>query len=154
MTVDIVESQAVDTDLASLSQFADATLAREGLDTEAHVTITFVSPDDIAILNERHMGKSGPTDVLSFPIEDAIPGCPPQRTPDGPPLELGDIVISADVVAARAAAEGVSFDDELHLMVCHGLLHILGWDHQTDAEAIAMEAREADHLATVGRTRR
>ena len=73
---------------------------------------------------------------------------------DGPPLELGDIVISADVVAMHADTYDVSFEDELHLMVCHGLLHILGWDHQTDAEAHAMEAREAQHLATIGRTRR
>ena len=154
MTVDIVESQPVDTDLASLMRFADETLAREGVDPDAHVTIAFVSEDDIAALNERHMGKAGSTDVLSFPIEDALPGHPPLPDPDGPPLELGDVVISADVVAAQAESYGVAFEDELHLMVCHGLLHILGWDHQTDAEAHAMETREAQHLATIGRTRR
>jgi probable rRNA maturation factor len=100
------------------------------------------------------MGKSGPTDVLSFPIEDAEPGRPPVRTPDGPPLALGDVVVCPEVVAANAEAYGVTFDDELHLMICHGVLHILGWDHQTDAQAHAMEQREAEHLATIGRVRR
>jgi probable rRNA maturation factor len=76
------------------------------------------------------------------------------RAPGGPPLDLGDIFISTDVVRQHAKEYEVEFGDELHLMVCHGVLHLLGWDHQTDDNAVAMESRESEHLASVGRSRR
>lgn len=154
MTVEVVESQPIDVDTGPLGSFAQATLEREGVDPDARLTLTFTSADAIADLNATHMGEDGPTDVLSFPIEDAQPDAPPVVVPDGPPLDLGDVVISAEVVADHAAEFGVTFEDELYLMVCHGVLHILGWDHQTEHEAHRMEAREAQHLATVGRNRR
>jgi len=138
----------------AVAAFAAATLAREGVDADARLSIAFVDIERIAALNAEFMGKDGPTDVLSFPIEDATPLHPPRRVDGGPPLLLGDVVIAPDVVAANAIANGVAFEDELYLMVCHGVLHILGWDHQTEAEAVLMESREAEHLATVGRTRR
>lgn len=154
MTVEIVESQSIDVDTGALGSFAQETLEREGVDPEARLTLTFVTMQEITELNEAHMGKAGPTDVLSFPIEDAAPGAPPHADPGGPPLDLGDVVISGDIVAEHAREFGVAFEDELYLMVCHGVLHILGWDHQTEQEAHRMEDREAKHLATVGRTRR
>ena len=154
MTVDVSEPAPGGVDPRAVASFAEATLRREGVDAEAHLTVSFVDVDTMADLNQRFMGKSGPTDVLSFPIDDATPGIPPTRQPEGPPLDLGDIVISVDVVAEHADEYGVSFDDELFLMVCHGVLHILGWDHQTELEAEAMEAREAEHLGTIGRSRR
>ncbi len=154
MTVEISEPHPADVDTEEISQFAEATLVREGVDPSAVLTITFVDVDDMESMNLDHMGRDGPTDVLSFPIEDARPGSPPRAVAGGPPLDLGDIFIASEVVARNAEAFGVSFDDELYLMVCHGVLHILGWDHQTDAEAEAMEAREAEHLTTIGRARR
>lgn len=154
MTVEVVESEPIGADVGALGAFAQATLEREGVAPDARLTLTFDTPETLAALNEAHMGKTGPTDVLSFPIEDAEPGSPPVADPDGPPLELGDIVISGAIVADHADEYGVTFEDELYLMVCHGVLHILGWDHQTEAEATRMEAREAHHLATIGRTRR
>ncbi len=154
MTVDVSEPPISSIDVDGLTGFAERILASEGIDGEAHLSIAFVDLETMAALNEEHMSKSGPTDVLSFPIEDAAPGDPPTVDPDGPPLLLGDIILSADVIAKHATEYGVSFDDELHLMVCHGVLHILGWDHETDEQAMAMEHREAQHLATVGRARR
>jgi probable rRNA maturation factor len=154
MTVDVSEPPEPRVDPRAIASFAEATLRREGVDADAKLTVTFIDVDTMADFNERYMGRQGPTDVLSFPIEDAAPGAPPTRQPGGPPLELGDIFISVDVVADHADEYGVSFDDELYLMVCHGVLHILGWDHQTEAEAEAMEAREAEHLGTIGRSRR
>ena len=154
MTIEIMPSHPVDADIDELADFVASTLSREGVDEGATLTIAFVSPDAMADLNSEHMGKSGPTDVLSFPIEDAAPGHPPVRSPNGPPLALGDIIVCPEVVARNAEAYGVAFDDELHLMICHGVLHILGWDHQTDAQAHAMEQRESEHLATIGRVRR
>ena len=158
MTVDVSElphlPSGVSIEPHTLGAFADAVLRREGVDPRAELTLTFVDPETIADLNEVHMGRTGTTDVLSFPIEDATPGAPPTPLDEGPPLLLGDVVICADVVAEHAMAYGVPFDDELYLMVCHGVLHILGWDHATDQEAELMEAREAEHLATIGRSRR
>ena len=154
MTVEISAGHTSTIDTEALAGFAQATLEREAVGDDAILTVAFVDEDEIAELNEAHMGKDGPTDVLSFPIEDAVPGHPPVADPDGPPLELGDIFICPEVVSDHAMEYGVTFEDELYLMVCHGVLHILGWDHQTEEEAEAMEGREAEHLATVGRVRR
>lgn len=154
MTVAVSAEGFTDIDTGGIADFAVGTLDREGVARDAALMIALVTADEIAALNEAYMGKSGPTDVLSFPIEDAQPGNPPVREPDGPPLSLGDIFISPAVVSEHADEYGVSFEDELFLMVCHGVLHILGWDHQTDTEAEAMERRESEHLATIGRVRR
>ena len=137
-----------------LCDFVESILVGEGVDQDASLAVTFIDAADIADLNERFMGKSGSTDVLSFPIEDAHPGHPPVGDPGGPPLALGDIFICTDVVATHADEYGVSFDQELYLMIVHGVLHVLGWDHQSDTDAEAMEERESKHLMSVGRTRR
>jgi probable rRNA maturation factor len=154
MNIAVSGPEGVDVDTTSLTEFVGAVLAAEGVAPDASLAVTFVDVDDIADLNERFMGRTGPTDVLSFPIEDASPGNPPVALPGGPPLALGDIFICTDVVDTHAQEYGVSFDEELHLMVVHGVLHILGWDHVDADEARAMESREAGHLATIGRNRR
>lgn len=153
MTITVVDS-GPELDETPLANFAQAVLDAEGLDPDSSVTIRFVSNEAMAELNEAHMGKSGPTDVLSFPIEDAAPDAPPRRQVGGPPLDLGDIFISTNVVKEHADEFNVDFSTELHLMVCHGLLHLLGWDHETDEDAARMEQREAEHLATIDMVRR
>jgi probable rRNA maturation factor len=120
------------------------------------VSLLFVDEDAIAALNEQFLGKSGPTDVLSFPIEDE-PG-PSGRSPDfggtgpgtsseqGALLLLGDVVICPVVAARNAEEHEVPFEDEVALLVVHGLLHLLGMDHENDAEAERMEALEQQLL--------
>jgi probable rRNA maturation factor len=154
MNVCVSGASRTDIDESELSEFAASILERESVDGESTLSITFVDENAMEQLNKAHMGKAEPTDVLSFPIEDASPGIPPVRDVTGPPLDLGDIFICSDAVEAHADESGVSFQGELHLMVVHGVLHILGWDHQTEAEAEAMEAREAEHLAVIGLDRR
>lgn len=154
MNVEVVGTSRADVDETALEGFVTRVLRQEMVEDDSVLSLEFISADAIAGLNSAYMSKDGPTDVLSFPIEDASPGNPPRRDPDGPPLELGDIFICENVVAAHAEEFGVSFDAEMHLMVVHGVLHILGWDHQTEAEAQAMEEREAEHLATIGLERR
>ena len=154
MNVTVTGSGSPDIDERALADFAESVLKAQEVDAESSVVIQFVDDDTMASLNEEHMGKSGPTDVLSFPIEDASPGFPPIRGEGAPPLDLGDIFISTNVVAQHASEFQVSFSDELHLMVCHGLLHLLGWDHMTDEEAEAMERREGELLSTIGVERR
>lgn len=102
------------------------------------LTLTFLDRDDIAELNAEHMGKSGPTDVLSFPMDD--------EPLDGVPVLLGDVVISPAVAADQFADHAGNIDDELALLVVHGILHILGHDHAEPEETAAMRARELDLL--------
>ncbi len=134
-------------------RLAEVVMIAEGLDAGTGVSITLVDEDTIALLNRKHMGKAGPTDVLSFPIEDAAPGVPPRRALDGPPVEIGDVVIAPSVVRSSAKRDAVGFEDELALMVVHGMLHLLGWDHVAEADAVAMERREEELLNLVGKVR-
>jgi probable rRNA maturation factor len=123
---------------------------------ETEVSLLFVDEDAIAQLNEQFLGKKGPTDVLSFPIEDE-PG-PTGRSPDfggtgpgtmaeqGTLTLLGDVVICPSVAAVNAAEHEVTLEDEVALLVVHGLLHLLGLDHEKDDEAERMEALEQQLL--------
>jgi probable rRNA maturation factor len=136
-----------------LERLAAATLAAEGLEDDIEVAITFIDEAPMARLNATHLGKSGPTDVLSFPLETLTPGARSATPVGGPPRAIGDIFICPAVVADNATSAAVSFQDEMALMVVHGLLHLLGYDHVVDSEAEQMEQRERDLLAAVGRTR-
>jgi probable rRNA maturation factor len=136
-----------------LLMLAEIVLNAERLEEETGVAFVLIDEATMAELNEAHMGKEGPTDVLSFPIEAAVPGSPPRSAAGGPPVELGDIFICPAVVRRNAKRHGVPFDDELALMVVHGLLHLLGWDHENEPDAVRMEGRERELLSRVGRVR-
>ncbi len=159
MTIDVFaadEQRAHPMDVARWAGLAREVLAARGVKGETEVSLLFVDEDAMAALNEQFLGKSGPTDVLSFPIEDE-PG-PAGRSPDlggsgpgtaseyGALMLLGDVVICPEVASRNAAAHEVSFDDEVALLVVHGLLHLLGMDHEEDAEAERMEALEQQLL--------
>jgi probable rRNA maturation factor len=144
--------------LDALVALSTRVLEAEGVRGGAEVSLLFVDTASIAELNERFLGKEGPTDVLSFPLEDEplAPGRQPDAGGTGPGEELdevvpdllGDVVVCPAVARERATAEGVEYHDELALLVVHGTLHLLGWDHERDDEATAMEARERDLLRT------
>ncbi len=136
-----------------LLRLAELVLEEEGLESETGVSVVLIDETEMMQLNETHMGKEGPTDVLSFPIEVAAPGAPPMRSPGGPPIELGDVYIAPSIVRVNAEQHGATFEDELSLMVVHGLLHLLGRDHEAEEEATRMEARESELLARIGRVR-
>lgn len=154
MTVEVVDDQQVPVDRVFLESLAGLVLASEGFPAGSEVAITLVDDDAIAELNERHMARPGPTDVLAFPLLDLVPGVVPAAPGTGPPLLLGDVVIAPAYVARQAAALGVPVEAELALMVVHGILHLLGYDHVNDADAELMEARERSLLAAVGWERR
>jgi probable rRNA maturation factor len=128
-------------------------LDEERFPDDTEVTLLFVGEDQIATYNDRFMQRQGATDVLAFPIEHLKPGVVPERRPGGPPLNIGDVVIAPSFVRAQAEAAGVPINEELSLMVVHGLLHLLGYDHQEDKEADEMEDRERQLLARAGRLR-
>lgn len=153
MIVEFGDEQDEPAPIDELRALAEGILVEEGLDGGAVVAITLVDDAEIAVLNQRYLGRSGPTDVLSFPIEDAAPGRPPLPAVNGPPMAVGDVFIAPGVVRSNARRRGVDYEDEMALMVVHGLLHLLGWDHVSDADAEAMERREAELLELVGRER-
>ncbi|PIE54112.1 MAG: rRNA maturation RNase YbeY [Dethiosulfovibrio peptidovorans] len=100
------------------------------------LSIATVNTDSIRGLNRTYRGIDAPTDVLSFPQwEENGHFEPPNAWND---LPLGDVVICPAVVRVNARAHGTSFDSELALMVVHGLLHLLGWDHDTDERKAQM----------------
>ncbi len=140
-------------DTAGLTDLARLTLQGEGIPDNAELAITLVEVGRMAELNQEHMGRTGPTDVLAFPLEDLVPGEAVARPDGGPPLAVGDIVICPEVVEGNARRHDAPFEAELALMVVHGTLHLLGYDHVVDDEAEVMEAREREHLSKVGLTR-
>ena len=152
--MDITISSELDDPLPTdwLGDLAETAMRAEQLPESTQLWITLVAAERMAELNSEHMGKDGPTDVLSFPIEDFAAGVEDPGA-DGPPLLLGDIVICPSVVESNAITAGVAFEDELALMVVHGTLHLLGRDHVIDEEAEEMEQREREILAMVGRER-
>jgi probable rRNA maturation factor len=93
-------------------------------------------------LNRSYRGKDAPTNVLSFPFQP-VPG-------GGESRNLGDVVLAAETVLSEAAEQGIPAVHHLQHLVVHGLLHLLGFDHDTDAGAEAMERLEAQILTTLG----
>lgn len=133
---------------------AERVLRALGVEGEAELSVLYVDPADIASLNQRFMGHDGPTDVLSFPIDGVpepstsglMPASHASFDPEDQPLLLGDIVICPDVAAAQAAEHAGSYDDELALLLVHGILHLMGMDHAVEADRLTMQARERELL--------
>ena len=144
-------------DLPRWVALADAVLVDSGIRGDAELSLVFVDEAVMADLNKRYMDKDGPTDVLAFPIDDPLdPGRWPDAGSTGPdreppgltelPMLLGDVVVCPAVAARQAPTHAGSYDDELALLVVHGVLHVLGMDHAEAAEAAAMQARERELL--------
>jgi probable rRNA maturation factor len=143
-------------DTATWARLARAVLEEEGVGAE--LSVMFVSEEAMAALNRQFLGGEGATDVLAFPIDDEPYG--PGRAPDaggtGPgwvppepdevPDLLGDVVICPEVAWRQAAARRTSYEDELALLVVHGILHLVGMDHEEEPDASAMVAREQQLL--------
>jgi probable rRNA maturation factor len=119
-------------DVERWARLAEAAAAHEG--GVGELTLTFLDRSEMAELNMEYMGQEGATDVLSFPMDDApMPGVP---------TLLGDIVVCPAVAADQFATHAGAFDDELALLVVHGVLHVLGHDHAEAEETATMRSRE------------
>ena len=129
---------------AELTRLVDhavaATFAETGASGASELSIVFSDDAHIQTLNAEWRGKDKPTNVLSFPAFSFAKGHPL------PPM-LGDIVLAAETVAREAALEEKPLANHITHLVIHGLLHLLGHDHETDAEAEEMEAIERAALA-------
>lgn len=131
-----------------LRGLAEYVLAREGVTERAEVCLLMIDAASMANLNERFLARKGPTDVLAFPI-DELPWETDEEA-DDMPVMLGDVVVCPAVAEVHAARHAGRYEEELALLVVHGLLHLLGHDHATDADAEAMERLQRELLAGFG----
>jgi len=152
------EQDVMKIDLAQWRQLALATLLAEGVRGACELSLYFIDEETIAELNAEHMGKIGPTDVLSFPLDGveiaeaqgpgAISAGPARPHPDHDdvPTLLGDVLVCPAVALRQCESHAGTLDDELALLVVHGVLHVLGYDHEIDADTARMRERELDIL--------
>lgn len=155
------EQSEVPIDLARWQRLALGVLEREGIRGAAEMTVVFVDEPAMTELNTQYMGANKPTDVLAFPL-DAVeasktPG--PGAQSKGPdkeiadlgelPLLLGDVVICPTVAARQAPIHAGTLDDEIALLLVHGMLHVLGDDHDTPEAEARMHARERSLLESL-----
>lgn len=147
------EQSTAEVDVDRWTTLAREVLVAEGVRGEAELSLLFVDEAAIAELNLRFMDAEGPTDVLAFPIDDAVvAGRWPDAGTAGPdrddpdpgdmPLLLGDVVVCPAVARRQAPTHAGSYEDELALLVVHGVLHVLGHDHAEPDETAVMQERE------------
>lgn len=155
------EQSDVELDLQRWQSLAESVLLAEGVRGATELSILYIGETEMIELNEAHMGVNGPTDVLSFPIdaEDIEVVSGPNSLSRGPdrspidtgdlPLLLGDIVICPAVANRQFATHAGTLDDELALLLVHGILHILGHDHAEAEEGVRMRTRERGLLESL-----
>jgi probable rRNA maturation factor len=130
---------------AEIRSWASAALGRRAAGAELAVRV--VQPAESKRLNARYRGRNQPTNVLSFPVSQLPPGEAGARRA---PRPLGDLVICARVVRAEARQQRKALKSHWAHLVIHGALHLLGYDHERDAEARRMERREVAVLKRFG----
>jgi probable rRNA maturation factor len=134
------------TEVPGLAEAELAACARYVLDAmhvhpQAELSVLLVDPGTIAVLHEKWLDLPGPTDVMSFPMDELRPGR--EGAPSGPGL-VGDVVICPEVAAAQAVTAGHSTAEEVLLLLVHGCLHLLGYDHaepEDETQMFALQRR-------------
>ncbi|WP_273383217.1 rRNA maturation RNase YbeY [Enorma phocaeensis] len=136
-------------DAREIEEICAAVLAAEGIDRPVEVSVSFVGDEQMRELNATWRGIDAPTDVLSFECDAPDdPGLQPDEV-----VELGDIMLAPMVIARQAPGFKTTAVDECRLMLVHGMLHLLGYDHLVEDEALAMEARELEILRALASAR-
>lgn len=143
MTVEVANESGVDVDEARVQRLVSFALDYVHVSQEAELGITFVDEGAIEELHVRWMDEPGPTDVLSFPMDELRPGSPERPTPAG---QLGDIVVCPQVAELQAEKAGHSTIEEILLLTTHGLLHLLGFDHAEPDEERQMFGLQGEIL--------
>ncbi len=144
MSVEVLNESGVDLDVTEFVKLARFTMSRLRVHPEAELCLKLVDEATMTQFNERYMGKQGPTDVLSFPMDELRPGHQDEPEQDG---ILGDMLLCPQYAAGQAAGLSRAADDEMHLLTIHGILHLLGYDHAESAEEREMFALQARLLA-------
>jgi len=142
--VDIQNTVSAPVDDSALVRAAQYTAQMEGVTGPAEVSIVLTTDEHVAMLNLHFRGLDAPTDILSFPA-DPLPGDFGEEA-----RYLGDLVIAFPYASRQAAREGHALLDSLQLLVVYGMLHLLGWDHDTPEHRAAMWARQDAALLALG----
>ncbi len=144
MTIEITNESGVAVDETVLLRLTEQNLAELNVSPDADVAILLVDEGAMEALHVQWMDEPGPTDVLSFPMDELRPGTEDQPTPAG---LLGDIVLCPQVAETQALAAGHATIDELILLTTHGLLHLLGFDHAEPEEEREMFGLQRELIA-------
>lgn len=141
MSVEINNEAGFEVDEAALQRLAAFVLESLHVHPQTELGITLVDEASIEQLHLQWMDEPGPTDVLSFPMDELRPGRLDQQTPAG---LLGDVVICPQVAEAQAEAAGHDAETEIRVLLTHGMLHLLGFDHATPDEEAEMFGLQRD----------
>ncbi|HVE91832.1 MAG TPA: rRNA maturation RNase YbeY [Actinomycetota bacterium] len=128
------EQSDVDIDERRLIQLARVAAGEEDVDPRAELSVLLVDRESMASLKEKWLGEPGPTDVLAFPMDE--------HPSEEEQYLVGDIVICPDVAREQAESQGGTVLEEVELLLVHGFLHLLGYDHAKPSEARTMRHRE------------
>lgn len=161
MTVDLNNESGLEADSTGLVRLATFALDQLRIHPQAELSILLVDEDTMGAYHEKYLGESGPTDVLSFPMDELRPPGDDDEPPEG---LLGDIVLCPAVTARQAAEHGRTPVAEAEYLLVHGLLHLLGYDHAEPEERAEMfglkdkllaawEAERPDRMPAGGRFR-
>ena len=145
MTIEITNESGVEIDEAVLLRLTEHNLAQLNVSPDADLAILLVDEGAMEALHVQWMDEPGPTDVLSFPMDELRPGRDGEPTPPG---LLGDVVLCPQVAEAQAKAAGHTTAEELLLLTVHGILHLLGYDHSNPTEERTMFALQRKLLLT------
>jgi probable rRNA maturation factor len=138
MDVFVANEQKLPVDEARSASLARHALQMEDVDDQAELSILYIGSDHIKNLNDRYAGNSYATDVLAFPLMDEVDDA----------FMMGDVVICPEVAQTNAERAGRPLQDELDLLLVHGTLHLLGYDHQRAEDGAKMEARITEILSS------
>ena len=141
MNIEMVSLTKSDCDQDRLISLADFSLNAMGIHPDSELSISIVDEEEMSSLHMQWMDEPGPTDVLSFPMDEMKP----YSATTGPGI-LGDIVICPEFAAKQARTAGHSLQEELELLTVHGVLHLLGFDHRENDERKIMFAKQDELL--------
>jgi probable rRNA maturation factor len=135
MTVDINNESGLEADSTGLVRLATFALDQLRIHPQAELSILLVDEPTMSAYHEKYMGEPGPTDVLSFPMDELRPPGDDEEAPEG---MLGDVVLCPSVTDAQAREHGRTASAEAEYLLVHGMLHLLGYDHADEAEKTEM----------------
>ena len=141
MNIEFTNLTSIECDAKRIIGVAEYALVRLGVHPDSELSISSVDEVEMSALHERWLDESGPTDVLSFPMDEMAPN----SAANGPGM-LGDIVLCPEFALAQAKAAGHSLSEELELLTVHGVLHLLGFDHREPDEKKDMFDRQDEYL--------
>jgi probable rRNA maturation factor len=141
--VEIQNDDGFAVDGARLQAAVRTVLSQQNADPATCLTVVITDDESVAVLNRQYRGVDGPTDVLSFPADT------PPVAIDGEPPYLGDLIIAYPYASSQAAREGHDLQESLMLLVVHGTLHLLGYDHDTPSGRADMWAVQETALVAL-----